>query len=269
MAALKIDGRSLHWVFKIADRAETIQFYRDVLGMKALRHEEFKEGCAAACNGPYDGTWSKTMIGYGPEDSSFVLELTYNYGIKSYELGNDFNCINVKHSAAFDKLKASGVGETLGDGAILVRSPDGYAFKVEGGSAPTLSVTLNVVDLKKSLAYWNGLLGLAVLSSDATSASLSFGESQSALNLQQLPEGSAISRGTAFGRVAFSCPSSQLKSIEAAVKEAGHTVLTPYVSLDTPGKATVEVVILADPDGVEICFVNDEGFRDLSQVDPK
>lgn len=27
--------------------------------------------------GPYDGKWSKTMIGYGPEDKQFVLELTY------------------------------------------------------------------------------------------------------------------------------------------------------------------------------------------------
>ena len=39
----------------------------------------------------------------------------------------------------------------------------------------------------------------------------------------------------------------QLPSIEKSVKEAGHTILTPLVSLDTPGKATVEVVILADP----------------------
>ncbi len=30
------------------------------------------------------------MIGYGKEQSYFVLELTYNYGIKSYKLGNDF-----------------------------------------------------------------------------------------------------------------------------------------------------------------------------------
>jgi hypothetical protein len=28
---------------------------------------------------------------------------------------------------------------------------------------------------------------------------------------------------------------------------AGQTILTPLLSLDTPGKATVEVVILADP----------------------
>lgn len=27
------------------------------------------------------------MIGYGPESSHFVMELTYNYGVKSYELG--------------------------------------------------------------------------------------------------------------------------------------------------------------------------------------
>lgn len=39
----------------------------------------------------------------------------------------------------------------------------------------------------------------------------------------------------------------QLPAIETTVKEAGHTILTPLVSLDTPGKATVQVVILADP----------------------
>ena len=30
-------------------------------------------------------------------------------------------------------------------------------------------------------------------------------------------------------------------------KDGGFTILTPLVSLDTPGKATVRVVILADP----------------------
>ena len=39
----------------------------------------------------------------------------------------------------------------------------------------------------------------------------------------------------------------QLPSIEETVKQSGNTILTPLVSLDTPGKATVEVVILADP----------------------
>ena len=93
----------------------------------------------------------------------------------------------------------------------------------------------------------------------------------------------------AFGRIAFSCPSSHLESIESAIKENEGKILTPLVTLDTPGKASVQVVILADPvssanafrhtesssnrrisitqDGHEICFVGDESFRQLSQPD--
>lgn len=56
-----------------------------------------------------------------------------------------------------------------------------------------------------------------------------------------------VDHATAFGRIAFSCPRDQLPAIESKIKEAGYTILTPLVSLDTPGKATVEVVILADP----------------------
>ena len=38
------------------------------------------------------------MIGFGPEDDHFVLELTYNYGIKVYKLGNDFQVIYIMGS---------------------------------------------------------------------------------------------------------------------------------------------------------------------------
>ena len=30
------------------------------------------------------------MVGYGGEDDHFVMELTYNYGIKNYRKGNEF-----------------------------------------------------------------------------------------------------------------------------------------------------------------------------------
>ena len=43
--------RALHFVFKVSDRPSTVTFYKDVLGMKVLRHEEFEEGCKASCNG--------------------------------------------------------------------------------------------------------------------------------------------------------------------------------------------------------------------------
>ena len=34
-------------------------------------------------------------------------------------------------------------------------------------------------------------------------------------------------------------------------------------------QCAVQVVILADPDGQEICFVGSEAFKELSQVDPQ
>ena len=46
----KAPGRLLHFVYKIADRTESVKFYRS-LGMKILRHEEFEEGCDAQVPG--------------------------------------------------------------------------------------------------------------------------------------------------------------------------------------------------------------------------
>ena len=66
---------------------KTLAFMTGVLGMKVLRHEENDEPCPLTCNGVFDTPWSKTMVGYGPEDTSYALELTYNYGIESYERG--------------------------------------------------------------------------------------------------------------------------------------------------------------------------------------
>ena len=83
-----LSPRPLHWVFKVSDLRKTVDLLK-VLGMRVLRHEEFESGCAATCNGPYSGYWSKTMIGFGSEDDNFVLELTYNYGVSSYKRGND------------------------------------------------------------------------------------------------------------------------------------------------------------------------------------
>lgn len=58
---------SLHWVLKIGNLKRSLSFFESILALRVLRHEEFDQGCAATCNGPYGGAWSKTMIGYGPE----------------------------------------------------------------------------------------------------------------------------------------------------------------------------------------------------------
>jgi len=258
--------RALHYVFKIGDRKATAAFYKDILGMRALRHEEFEAGCEATCNGPYDGKWSKTMIGYGPEDSHFVCELTYNYGISEYKRGNSFIGLHVKDDGILERAGATAEGG-------WVTAPDGYRVCVEGGAVeagkdPVQKVVLASSDLQATAQYWSGVLGLTqVEGGPKDSVTFSCAPDQALLQFNKVD--GAVQHGKAGGRVAFSCPAAALPDVEAAARAAGGRVLTPLLSLDTPGKATVQVVILADPDGHEICFVGDEAFRSLSQVDPE
>ncbi|XP_039247767.2 glyoxalase domain-containing protein 4-like [Styela clava] len=259
--------RSLHFVFKIGNRKETANFYRDVLGMKVLRHEEFKEGCKASCNGPYDGTWSKTMIGYGAEDSHFVCELTYNYGIGQYKHGNDYLGMTINSSQAFEKCKSVATCEEK-DGHRIVTSPCGYKFIVCNNAVendPVQKVTLGCESLEKSLKYWQEVCGMQVFDRKDKNAILGYDKAQAKLEIVEV---GPVDHATAYGRIAIGCPRVELPGIQKKAKDGGNKILTELVSLDTPGKATVEVVILADPDGHEICFVGDEAFKELSQVDP-
>lgn len=271
--ATKMSGRrALHFVFKVGDRTTTAKFYREILGMQFLRHEEFEEGCKATCNGPYDGKWSKSMVGFGPEDNHFVTELTYNYGVKSYDLGNDFMGITIQSSEAVANARNANWPMTSeADGVYAVQAPGGYKFylvdKPRPAGDPVQKVALGVSNLQKSVDYWTKICGMTLYDQSGKTALLGFGDDQCRLEL--VDQGCAVDHKTAFGRVAFSCPRVQLPDIEAASKAGGQTIITPLVSLDTPGKATVEVVILGDPDAHEICFVGDEAFRELSQVDPK
>lgn len=101
--------------------------------------------------------------------------------------------------------------------------------------------------------FYESVLGMKVLnSSDPAETVLSYGEGQTATGFKVLGEGEALDRGSAFGRTAFSCPTSLLPSIQERVEKAEFeggfrpSILTPLLTLDTPGKATVSVVIVAD-----------------------
>ncbi|XP_039363299.1 glyoxalase domain-containing protein 4 isoform X2 [Mauremys reevesii] len=265
--------RALHFVFKVGNRGQSARFYRDLLGMRILRHEEFEEGCKATCNGPYDGKWSKTMVGYGPEEDHFVAELTYNYGVGEYRLGTDFLGMTLVSSQAVSNARKMGWPlKEVAKGIFETEAPGGYKFCLEDKEQPkqdpVLKVTLAVSNLQKSVSYWSDLLGMKIYETNEEKqrALLGYADNQCKLELQGI--GGAVDHGTAFGRIAFSCPKEELPNIEALMKKEKQKILTPLVSLDTPGKATVQVVILADPDGHEICFVGDEAFRELSKMDP-
>lgn len=265
-----ISGRALHFVFKVAERKETMNFYREVLGMKVLRHEEFADGCEAACNGPYANRWSKTMVGYGPEDDHFVVELTYNYGISNYESGNDFRGISIRSKEAIDRAKTYGWPIEEESGYSVLKAPGGYKYYIINepqpkDKDPVEKVTLSSSNLQQTIAYWKDILNMKVVEQEDKRVLMSYGDNQAKLEFVDI--GTAVNHAKAYGRIAFSVPLDIQPEIQKKIKESGHKILTDLITLDTPGKASVRVIILADPDGHEICFVDDEGFRQLSVPD--
>lgn len=265
-----VTGRALHFVFKIPDRKLTAKFYREILGMKVLRHEEFSDGCEAACNGPYANRWSKTMIGYGPEDTHFVIELTYNYGIKEYETGNDFKAITIRSKDVIERAHSNNWPMHEENGKFVMQAPGGYNYHIINEQPSTNSdlvekVTLSSSNLERTIAYWKDILGLKIFDRKDKSVLLGYSEDQTKLEFEDI--GTEVNHAKAYGRIAFSVPLSEQPIIQKIIKESGNKILTDLITLDTPGKASVRVIILADPDGHEICFVDDEGFRQLSVPD--
>ena len=181
--------------------------------------------------------------------------------------------ITIQSSECLARAKTAGWPVAKEDGRHVILAPGGYKFFILDAAQPqdrdpVVSVAIGVSDMERSVGYWSGLLGMRVTSASSGTTSLAYvgGQQQASLVLVRQE---AVDHAKAQGRIAFSIPSDQLVGLEQRMKEAKETILTPLISLDTPGKATVQVVILADPDGQEICFVGAEAFRELSQVDPE
>lgn len=161
--------------------------------------------------------WSKTMIGYGSEDTEFVFELTYNYGVADgYQLGNDF--LNAQLELApggLDKVRVSGykIEKDNGD-HIELKAPDGYPFTVKSGTNNRVeSIAIGASNLKNSVDYWSGLLGMTVLEKDDKEAKVSFND-VSGFVLKLVQSAGLIDHASAPGRLAFSYP--EEKQVENA-----------------------------------------------------
>ena len=121
--------RLLHTMLRVGDLQRSIDFYTQVLGMKLLRTSE---------NPEYK--YSLAFVGYGNNPDHAELELTWNWGVESYEMGTAYGHIALgvpDAYAACDKIKANGgnvtreAGPVKGGSTVIafVTDPDGY--KVE------------------------------------------------------------------------------------------------------------------------------------------
>ncbi|HAB4850259.1 TPA_asm: lactoylglutathione lyase [Salmonella enterica subsp. enterica serovar Livingstone] len=122
--------RLLHTMLRVGDLQRSIAFYTNVLGMKLLRTSENPEyKCSLA------------FVGYGPETEEAVIELTYNWGVESYDMGNAYGhiALSVDNAAeACERIRQNGgnvtreAGPVKGGSTIIafVEDPDGYKIEL-------------------------------------------------------------------------------------------------------------------------------------------
>ena len=73
----------MHTMLRVKDLEKSLDFYTKLLGMTLLSKLEFPEG-----------KFTLAFIGYGPEETHAVIELTYNWDQEeSYDLGDGYGHI--------------------------------------------------------------------------------------------------------------------------------------------------------------------------------
>jgi len=134
---------------------------------------------------------------------------------------------------------------------------------------PFWSVALNVKNIPQTFNYWVGTLNMHALSYvENTYLCCAYGH-QTPMEFYQLKNDEHLEHGKAQGRIAFTTRVANGPTlIHTYISDRGYKTHTKPVTLPTPGKADVTVVILQDPNDYEICFVGEDGFDDLCVAKP-
>jgi lactoylglutathione lyase len=121
--------RILHTMLRVGDLERSIRFYTEVLGMKVLRTTDRPEQ-----------KYTLAFLGYDTEDKAAAIELTYNYGVATYELGTAYGHIAIEvddAAATCAAVRAAGgtvtreAGPVKGGTTVIafVQDPDGYKIE--------------------------------------------------------------------------------------------------------------------------------------------
>lgn len=120
----------LHTMLRVRDLEKSIAFYTGLLGMKELRRIDVPEG-----------KYTLAFVGYGDESAHTVLELTYNWGVDSYETGTAFGHLALgvpDIHASCEALRGAGAKIVREPGPVkfgttviaFIEDPDGYKIEL-------------------------------------------------------------------------------------------------------------------------------------------
>ncbi len=119
-----------HTMFRVKDLDQSISFYENALSMNVLSKKEYPEG-----------QFTLVFMGYGTRETSHVLELTYNWDGRSYEMGDAFGHIAVEVEDIYsfcEHVEKNGGVITRPPGPMkhgttviaFVEDPDGYKIEL-------------------------------------------------------------------------------------------------------------------------------------------
>ena len=122
--------RILHTMLRVGDLERSIRFYSEVLGMRLLRRRDVP-----------DGKFTLAFLGYRDESEAAAIELTHNWGVDRYELGDAYGHIAIAVEdarAACDEIRRRGglvtreAGPMKHGGTVIafVQDPDGYKIEL-------------------------------------------------------------------------------------------------------------------------------------------
>jgi len=126
--------RILHTMIRSGNLERSIAFYTEIMGMKLLRQKDYPKG-----------EFTNAFLGYGDESEQAALELTYNWGVESYDMGNGFGHIALEVDDVYKataQIKEKG-GKIIRDAGPMnagtriiafIEDPDGYQIELIGKS---------------------------------------------------------------------------------------------------------------------------------------
>ncbi len=126
--------RILHTMLRVGDLDRSVAFYTNVLGMQLLRTTDRPAQ-----------KYSLAFVGFRDDPHGAELELTYNYGVSTYDLGSAFGHVAIEvldAAAACRSVRAAAprfggkvtreAGPVKGGTTVIafVEDPDGYKIEL-------------------------------------------------------------------------------------------------------------------------------------------
>jgi lactoylglutathione lyase len=259
--------RMLHVVYRVGDLDKTIKFYTECLGMKLLRKRDIPEE-----------KYTNAFLGYGPEDTNFVVELTYNYGVDKYDIGTGFGHFGLAVEdvqKVVDLVKAKGGKVTREPGPVkggksiiaFVEDPDGYKFELIQRPAtpePFCQVMLRVGDLDRAVQFYEKAFGMTEFrrrdnpDQKYTLAMVGYGDDEMKTTVLELTYNYGVTeytKGNGYAQIAVGTDD-VYKTAEAVKAFGGKLTREPG---PLPGINT-KITACLDPDGWKSVFVDNIDF---------